>query len=116
MNMEQITEQVIANGKEIARVHESVKSAHHRIDENDRITEGIHKLAANVEALALQVKMLAGEMRDAIDRIESGQKSQGERIGKLEAEPAGKWRALVTQVISLVIAAVVGGAITRLLK
>lgn len=97
MNLEQLSEQNIKHGEEIAALRESLKSAHKRLDENDRVTEGIHKLASNMEALTIQIKILA-----------EGQRSQGERIGALEREPADKWKDAVKQVVGLVIAAVAG--------
>lgn len=116
MTTDQLTEQILKHNSEIAALRESDKSAHKRIDENDRITEGIHKLAANVEALALQVKLLTESMENNIARLEAGQKTQGEHIGALENEPAKKWKALVAQITSLLIAAVVGGVIANLIK
>lgn len=116
MTEEQRTALLLKHNEEIAAVRESSKSAHKRIDENDRITEGIHKLASNVETLALQVKLLTDKMDTNIERIESGLKSQGERIGAIEKEPANKWKTLVAQVTALVIAAVVGAIIASIIK
>ena len=116
MTLDQLTEQTLKHNSEIAALKESAKSAHKRIDENDQITAGIHKLAANVETLALQVKLLTDKMDTSIERIESGLKSQGERIGALEKEPATKWKALVAQITSLIIAAIVGGVIAFIFK
>lgn len=116
MTLEQLTEQTLKHAGEIAAVHESAKSAHKRIDENDRITDGIHKLASNVEALALQVKLLADSMETSIMRLESGLKSQGERISAIEKEPAAKWKTLVAQVLSIGVAAVIGGLIAKFIS
>jgi chromosome segregation ATPase len=116
MTHDHLTEQVLKQNSDIAAVKESVKSAHKRIDENDRITDGIHKLAANVEALALQVKLLTEKMESNIGRLESGLKDQGERIGQLEKEPAAKWKSLVSQVMSIIVAAVVGGVIANFIN
>lgn len=113
MNTEQLTEQVLKHNGDIAALGENVKSAHKRIDENDRITDGIHKLAANVEALALQVKLLTEDMKNNMIKFESGLKSQGERIGVLEKEPGGKWKALTAQIVSIVVAAVMAVIITK---
>lgn len=113
LDAEHIATQTIQNTSDIAAIRESLKSAHKRIDENDRMTEGIHKLAANVEALALQVKMLTEKMDSSITRIEAGLTAQAERIGALEKEPATKWKDLVKQVTALVVAAVVGAVIAN---
>lgn len=111
LDAEHIATQMVQNTSDIAAIRESLKSAHKRIDENDRMTEGIHKLAANVEALALQVKMHTDTMNNSITQIESGLKALGERIGILEKEPAAKWKELVKQVTALIVAAVVGAVI-----
>ena len=58
MTVEQITNQVLKQNGEIAALAENVKSAHKRIDENDRIINGIHKPASNAEALTLHIKLL----------------------------------------------------------
>ncbi len=114
MNADQLTEKVIGHTAEIAAVQESVKSAHRRIDENDRITEGIHKLCANVETLALQVKHLAEKVESSVARLEQGLQRQGERIGALEKEPGEKWKAVVKQILITATTAGVTYLIARL--
>lgn len=116
MTQEQLTERTLKHESEIAALKESAKSAHKRIDENDRITEGIHKLASNVEALALQVKLLTESMESNVSRIEMSLKSQGKRIDTLEREPAAKWKTLAAQIVSIAVAAVVGGLIANFMK
>ncbi len=113
MTPEQITERMLALTEELAAVKESTKSAHKRIDENDRITEGIHEIASSVQALAVQVKLLADKMDENVDSLKGSIKSQGERIGKLEQEPADRWKSLVSQVIGLVVAAVAGVVLAK---
>lgn len=110
---EQVTEKVIEHAGEIAALQESTRSAHKRIDENDRITEGIHKLCANVETLAVQVKNLAEKMESNVSRLESGLQKQGERIGILEKEPARKWKVLWER-IGLAVAGALATAIVAL--
>ena len=116
MTSEQLAETVLKHNSEIAGMQEKLASAHKRIDENDRVTDGIHKLAANVETLAFQVKHLSEKMEGSISRIEAGLKAQGERIGKLEKEPGEKWKSLVSQVIALAVAAIVGGVISTIIN
>ncbi len=99
--------------EDVAALKERVKSAHKRIDENDRITEGIYKIASNVEALALQVKMLTESLENNVARLEGSLKAQGERIGALEKKPAKRWESLITQFISLIVAAVFGVIVAK---
>jgi len=137
---EQLAQVVLNHTKDIAAIKESVKSAHKRIDDNDRIIASIHELAKNVAAMAAEIKLLTDRFDKNIERIEQGQKTQGERIGeieraihqiesnektiirhaeKLEAmekEPAQKWKDLGKQVLTLVIAAVVGMVIANIMR
>jgi ABC-type transporter Mla subunit MlaD len=136
MTEQQMHDLVIGVTKDLAALAESVKSAHQRIDENNQITSGIHDLAKNVGNLATQVKMLTEHFERSISRIENGQRDQGERIGQaerlmeltaalagrlestlteaskrleaIEKEPGAKWKTLTAQIISLVVAAIVG--------
>lgn len=82
MNMEQ---DLIELKAEIRALRESVKSAHHRIDSCDKIAESVNRLVTNLQVLTEQFKGLAEKMDTAVDRMEESQKSQGERIGRLEA-------------------------------
>ena len=139
MTQEQLTGQIMSHSRDIATLWESTKSAHRRIGENDSIAKGIYKLAANIEALALQVKLLTERMDSTVERMEKSLKSQGERIGALEGagragerheqsisalvrkvealerEPGIKWRAFVSQVLAIAAAVVAGIVLTRLL-
>ena len=110
-----VTKQLLKNTQKIAAHDEILKYIQHRLDENDRITEGIHKLASNVESLTLQVKLLTESMETSISRLETGQRSQGERIGALENAPGTRWKDLTKQVIGLVVAAAVGLLLAKLM-
>jgi len=140
MTSQRFTQQILAQGKDIAALWQSAKSAHKRIDENDRIIKGIHKLASNIEALTLQVKLLTERMDSSVDRMEKSIKSQGERIGAVEAicrtaergeqsisalaskvealerEPADAWKHLVRQLVTLIAGALVGGVLANFLR
>jgi uncharacterized membrane protein YjjP (DUF1212 family) len=129
---EQLSAIAIEHTKEIARLWESAKSAHKRIDENDQITAGIHELAKNVATMATEIKLLTDRMDKSIERIEQGQKTQGERIGNIERvllaidrdektleqhetrldaiekEPATAWKNLKWVIVVAIATAIVG--------
>lgn len=84
MTEQQLTEFAMDTTKNIAALWESTKSAHHRLNENDRITAGIHELAKNVAMIAAEIKGLAVRLNESVERIERGQRAQGERIGAVE--------------------------------
>ncbi len=111
MTPEQITGKMLDLSEELASVRENIKSAHKRIDDNDRITAGIHEIAASVQSLALQVKLLTDKMDESVENLKGSIRSQGEHIGALEKEPAQKWKGLVKQVIEILVAAAVGAAL-----
>lgn len=130
----------IENSKQIAALWESVKSAHKRLDDNDKITAGIHELAKNVALIASEIKSLTVKLDESVARIERGQTAQGERIGKIEKamhtlerdektledhenrldsiekEPATAWKNLkwliITGIASTVMGAVIGNLIS----
>ncbi len=95
-------------------VEESVKSSHKRINDIDRITEGIYKVASNVETLAEQLKSLTCRMETWLSRLEASQRTQGERIGALEKKPAMRWEAMVGQLIAIAVASIAGAFLGRL--
>ena len=138
----QFSEFIAKTEHRLTAVEESAKSAHHRIDENDELTSGIHELATNIKVMANQLEGLGKRSDESIERINAGQRNQGERIGKLEnaytltaqimprletsvntlttkvdtleKEPGQKWKTVTAQIIGLVVAAVVGGALMKL--
>ena len=136
-SQEQVTQLLNQHTRDIAAVQESTKSAHHRIGEVNKLTESVHELAKSNTAIATEVKQLAVKFDKSVERIEAGQKSQGERIGGIEraiqqvernekdiaknAEdiesikqiPADRWKAVVEKAITLLVAALLGGLLAQ---
>lgn len=105
MDNGQLSQIAMQNAKDIAQLKADVVSAHRRIDENDRLTEGIHQLAENVATMSVEVKMLTEKVDTSIEEIKNGLKEQGERISNIEKEPAKKWDKLIWLIIGGVVAA-----------
>lgn len=91
MNEQQITEFAMDTTKNIAALWESTKSAHKRLDENDKVTKGIHQLSASIAGMTAEMKGIAERMDDSNDRmtasvekISEGQQEQAQRIGEME--------------------------------
>jgi septation ring formation regulator EzrA len=125
----------------LTAVEESAKSAHKRIDETDELTSGIHELAADIKVMTSQLTEHVKRSDANNERIEDRQRSQGERIGRLETEqplvvqavnelknlvstflakvealekePGQKWKAITAQIVSLIVTALVTGAIVK---
>jgi predicted nucleic acid-binding Zn-ribbon protein len=138
MTDSQLSQTVIDHTRDISALYEQTKSLGKRIDENDTVTKGIHELARQIATIAVEIKSLARSFDSSIERVESGQKSPGERIGNIERtlismerhekelekhtqrieaiekEPAGKWKTLVAQITALIVAALVGLVVSRM--
>jgi methyl-accepting chemotaxis protein len=91
MNEQQMTEFAMDTTKNIAALWESTKSAHKRLDENDKVTKGIHQLSASIAGMTAEMKGIAERMDDSNDRmtasvekISEGQQEQAQRIGAME--------------------------------
>ena len=102
MNQEQIIPTLAAQG-------ESLKAAHKRIDKIEDVGQQIHRLAANTEAIAAQMKEQNQRMEKVIQSLDT-------RIAALEKEPAQKWKDLTKQIIALIISAVMGAIIAAFIK
>ena len=138
MNQDQVSSVMLEHSKEISALWESSKSSHKRHDDYQKIVESVHELSKNVATMAAKTELLAIKMDKGIERMEQAQKSQGERLGKAEAEvqqigriekeiialtdkidklrmePADKWKSLMTTIITEAVTAVIvfllGGA------
>lgn len=136
MNEDKIAITLLEHTKVITALQESAKTAHKRIDKMDKLTEAVHELARSNTVIATEVKALATKFDKTTERIERGQKSQGERLGIIERniarvrknekeiaeiydkldvlrmEPGERWKYLVFALIGGVVAAglgVIGG-------
>ena len=139
-NIEQIINQ---HTSEISQIRESVKIAHKRIGELGELTAGIHRLAENIAGISSEIRLLTKRVDENIDRIEQGQKEQGERLqsiektlsvmarneqstektfedhekrlDEIEKEPATKWKNLAWLIIAGVVTALVAYLMARLI-
>lgn len=134
MNLDQLSNMVLEHSKQMAALIESVKSSHVRHDNQEKIASSVHELARNIASIAAKIELLAEKMDKSIERIEYGQKVQGERIGaaertilqvertekeilnlaekldKLRMEPGQKWKSLVIYIIGFLLASALGAS------
>lgn len=94
-------------GEEIAAQfaeHENrIKVSEHRIRDLEESQKQIYDLTISVKELAISVKSMVSE-----------QKEQGERIKKLEEQPAEKWNTLQKTILTSIISTVVGAVLSAL--
>lgn len=90
-----------------AQHEQRIKVSEHRISDLEEEQKQIYELTASVKELAISVKTMVEE-----------QKEQGERIKRLEEEPADNIRLIkrtaLTSAVSVVIGALVTGIIVML--
>lgn len=82
--------------------------------ENERQNRRIQLLEDNgrqISELTISVKEMAVNMGNMLEE----QKKQGERLGKLEKEPAESYKTIKGTIITVIMSTVVGGIITALL-
>ena len=104
-------EDIIPN---LARLEESLKSAHKRIDRIEDVSKHIQKLSVNVETMATQIKDQNVQMKEQNERMEKVINALEARIGILEKEPADRWKTLVAQIITILAAMFAGMLFSRL--
>ena len=112
--------------KLLGEIESSLKSAHKRIDNVERLTESVYKLATSIEAMQHDLT----DMSKRIDKIEEKpalppcqHKADFERFEKLEEEvkhlkeePAKKWDKLITSVITSLSGGIIGYILAVILR
>lgn len=80
---------------------QQIKSLKHRMDEQEEQGKSLSSLALSVQKLALSMESMIEE-----------QKNQGERLAKLEAEPAERWSNMTRTIFNTVVGAGAGAFAT----
>lgn len=89
---------------EFDRVHDENTRQNKRIDKLEESVSEIHRISLSVEKLALNMQYMLEEI-----------KTQGERLAKLESEPADKWNNATKTIIASLVGAVCAYLMGRLL-
>lgn len=92
---------------------------HHeeQIKQHDRQIERLEEMFDKISSLAQSVEILALEMkaeRESSNETKQDVKDIKKRLGEIESKPAKRWENMTTQIISLVISAIVGYIIARI--
>ena len=78
------------------RIDDENRRQNHRIDKLETMAEQLSDMAASIKVMAVSMQGMQAE-----------QKEQGERLKKIEEEPADKWNSLVKTVIAVIATAFV---------
>lgn len=92
------------DNERLVRCEESTKQAHKRIDTLEHNLENTENKIENIYELTISVKEIATEMkamREDMAKID-------DRVKSIEDKPAKRYDAIVGQVISIIVAGVVG--------
>lgn len=99
--------------KNLIATEQRSKSNTHRIDdleaEQEKMRQELHELTVTVTALAKSVEQYVNTRNQEVEQLRTGQKSQGERIGALEKQPAENWKLVVRTIITGIVGALAGG-------
>jgi uncharacterized protein YoxC len=81
------------------------KSNTKRLDRLEKTTEAVQELATSVKLMA-----------QSLDNMADEQKRQGERLEKLEQQPADRWNTIIKTMLAAVVSALAGGFAAMLIK
>lgn len=82
----------------LTAAEQSCKSAHHRIDSIEKLTESVHILAVETKA-----------MREDLSEVKG-------RVDTIEGRPAKRWDLVVTTIITAITSGVVGFVISNFIR
>lgn len=84
-----------------------------RDDENKRQNERIKQLEAAINKIA-DLTVSVEKMAVSISTMATEIKQQGERLETIEQKPAKRWEALVSDIIKLLVAALIGFGLAKI--
>jgi seryl-tRNA synthetase len=89
--------------KRLTEVEQRSKSNAHRLDEVEKRQNDLSELVGTVKVLATKE-----------ERVESDVKEIKEKVTTLINRPAKRWESLVTDVVKLIVAAIIGFILARI--
>lgn len=87
----------------LARVDDENNRQNHRLDTLEKNGASLNDLVVSVKELAMSVKQMQEEL-----------KRQGQRLDRIEDEPAEKWKKLTWLVVTGLVGAVIGFLASKL--
>lgn len=96
-------EQKLSMEHRMTEVEERSKSNTHRIDTLEKKQDNLDKLVGAVEILADREKRVEGDVKEIKDDVKS-----------IKDKPGKRWESLVTQLITIVVAAVAGFILAKI--
>lgn len=88
---------------QMKRIEDEDNRQNHRIDKLEGALDKLNELASSVQVMAQNIATMTQELKRQSDRLE-----------EIEKEPADKWKKLTWLVITGVVGAVVGFALSKI--
>ena len=89
--------------RRLTEVEERAKGNSHRLSEVERRQDNLDELVGTVKVLAVREQQVEADVKEIKGDVKS-----------LASKPAERWEMLLTQVISIVVAALVGFILARI--
>ncbi|MBQ7326625.1 MAG: hypothetical protein IJW93_04005 [Clostridia bacterium] len=89
--------------RRLTEVEERAKSNSHRIDEVERRQDSLDELVGTVKVLAVRERQVEADVKEIKGDVKS-----------LTGKPAQRWEMLITQIITLLVAAAIGFILARI--
>lgn len=84
------------------RIDDEDRRQNHRLDRLEKIAEQLSEMTASIKVMAVSMQGMQEE-----------QKAQGERLEKIEQEPADHWNKLISTVITVIVTAALTWLISK---
>ena len=94
----------------LTEVEERSKSNTHRIDNLEKSTEAINRLATSMEVMASEQK----HQTTAMAKIETDVAKLDSKVETIEQKPAKRWEAVVEKIILIVLTAVITWILSKI--
>lgn len=89
--------------KRLTEVEARSKSNAHRLDDVEKKQNDLSELVGTVKVLATKEENIENDIKEMKDDVK-----------EIKSQPAKRWEGLVTQLITLIVAAVVGFVLARI--
>jgi predicted nucleic acid-binding Zn-ribbon protein len=87
----------------LTEVEERAKSNSHRLDEVEKRQDNLEKLTSTVEVLAVREKSVEADVKEIKCDVKN-----------LTNKPAQRWESVITQIITIIVAAAVGYFLSKI--
>lgn len=87
----------------LTEVEERAKSNQHRLDEMEKRQDNLDELVGTVKVLAVREETVENTVKEIKDDVKT-----------IKEKPAKRWELIVTQVVSIIVAAVAGFILAKI--